>query len=272
MPAKTGSKAKSAPKAAAKGAAKGKARETVAIAAAVAEAETIDGATRVEAGLDVAAAAAGAAAVGRDTVTQGAADLTHGADEVLVAGRVAALADVVAAAGINDVEQGAQLLATSEDIAILGAVVGAISEDDLDRGLQMGTGTTDLLFGVYKNGSLGEDWGYFSQAMGQVALKGRDGFRPGNAMNANAGVRYTGNPVVAPHVQMNFRMEARETGENADTPNSGATLAYLSPGVTIQAGARVQFYGFVQVPVLQRVNGLQVEPRSIFSAGVHCTF
>ena len=167
------------------------------------------------------------------------------------------------------VQAGFKLPTGSRDQTFSG---GPQAGSPLDRGLQMGTGTTDLLFGVYKNGSLGEDWGYFSQAMGQVALKGRDGFRPGNAMNANAGVRYTGNPVVAPHVQMNFRMEARETGENSDTPNSGATLAYLSPGLTIQAGARVQFYGFVQVPVLQRVNGLQVEPRSIFSAGVHCTF
>lgn len=150
--------------------------------------------------------------------------------------------------------------------------VGPQVGSPLDRGLQMGTGTTDILFGVYKHGSLGGDWGYFSQAMGQVALNSRDGFRPGNSVNANLGVRYNGNPVVSPHFQLNVRMEARETGENADNANSGATLTYLSPGVTIQAGPKVQFYVFIQVPVLQRVDGLQVEPRSIFSAGVHHTF
>lgn len=167
------------------------------------------------------------------------------------------------------VQAGFKLPTGSRDQAFSG---GPQTGSPLDRGLQMGTGTTDFLFGVYKNGSLGGDWGYFSQAMGQVALNSRDGFRPGNAVNANLGVRYTGNPVVAPHLQLNVRMEARETGENADNANSGATLTYLSPGLTIQAGPKAQFYAFVQVPVLQRVNGLQVEPRSIFSAGVHYTF
>ena len=32
----------------------------------------------------------------------------------------------------------------------------------LDRGVQLGTGTTDLLFGVYNFGAINHDWGYFA--------------------------------------------------------------------------------------------------------------
>jgi hypothetical protein len=124
-------------KRAAKSGGKNKAKDTAAVAAAVADAEAIDGAARVADGMDAVAAAADAAAAGRDAVTQGASDLTRGTDELLVADRVGALADVVAVAGITDVEEGAELIATSEDIAVLGAVVRAISQDDLDRGMQV---------------------------------------------------------------------------------------------------------------------------------------
>lgn len=149
---------------------------------------------------------------------------------------------------------------------------GPQAGNPLDRGLQLGTGTTDVLLGVYKYGELAMDWSYFSQAIVQVATNTRDEFRPGNSLNANVGVRFTGNPGVTPHIQVNVRAEERESGANADVPNSGATLTYLSPGLTFQAGAKMQIFAFVQVPILQRVNGLQLEPKSSASVGLHYAF
>jgi hypothetical protein len=139
----------------------------------------------------------------------------------------------------------------------------------VDRGLQPGTGTTDLLVGLYRFGALSRDWDYFAQALGQVALNSHDEFRPGNGLNVNFGVRYAGFEHVTPHVQINVRVEARESGANADVENSGATLAYLSPGVTVDVAKGLSLYGFFQVPVYQRVNGYQLEPRYTVSLGVH---
>jgi len=68
------------------------------------------------------------------------------------------------------------------------------------------------------------------------------------------------------------RAEKRESGLNADVANSGATLAYLSPGVTFEVSRTVQAYVFGQLPIAQRVNGLQIEPRWSLSVGVHCAF
>src|SRR5882724_8285693 len=142
----------------------------------------------------------------------------------------------------------------------------------LDRGLQPGTGTTDLLVGAFQFGALSRDWDYFAQALIQQPLNSKDDFRPGTGINVNLGVRYVAFESFTPHLQINARAEKRESGANADVENSGATLAYLSPGVTVPLGEKFRVYGFFQVPVYQRVNGYQLEPRYTVSAGVQYTF
>ncbi len=139
----------------------------------------------------------------------------------------------------------------------------------LDRGLQPGTGTTDLLAGVYHFGTLNRDWDYFAQALVQQPLDSREDFRPGTGLNMNVGARYVANETLVPHVQLNMRAEKRESGANADVDNSGATLVYLSPGITLNASKSLKPYAFVQLPIYQRVNGYQLEPRYLFSIGLH---
>jgi hypothetical protein len=149
---------------------------------------------------------------------------------------------------------------------------GAQAGAPLDRGLQRGTGTTDLLFGGYAFGELAPDWGVFGQVLFQKPLGEKDGFRPGDGVNATCGVRYSGYAVVTPHLQLNVRAEGRESGINADVENSGATLVYLSPGLTFNLSPRFQVYAFAQLPVAQRVTGLQIEPRWSASLGMHWSF
>ena len=57
------------------------------------------------------------------------------------------------------------------------------------------------------------------------------GFKPGDGVNVNFGVRYGGFTRLTPHLQISARAEKREPGPNADVDNSGGTLADLSPGV-----------------------------------------
>jgi hypothetical protein len=144
----------------------------------------------------------------------------------------------------------------------------------LDRGLQLGTGTTDLLIGGYAVGALGTDVYYFANVLLQQPLASRDGFRPGTGVNMTIGLRYTA-PLPAglvPQLQLNARIEQRESGVNADVDNSGASLFYLSPGLGFQLSTHVDGFAFVQLPVYQRVNGLQLEPRVVGSVGFHYRF
>ncbi len=149
---------------------------------------------------------------------------------------------------------------------------GPQAGEPVDRGLQLGTGTTDVLLGLYKFGFMGESWGYFAQGSVQVALASRDGFRPGDVLNASAGLRYSASERVTPQIQLNIVAQKPERGINADTQNSGATAAYLSPGLSVRVGQRFYLFAFVQLPVYQRVDGYQIMPRSLFTAGLHYRF
>jgi hypothetical protein len=142
----------------------------------------------------------------------------------------------------------------------------------IDRGLQLGTGTTDVLLGAYKFGSISPMWGYFTQALAQSALNSRDEFRPGNALTLSAGIRYTGYTAVTPNIQLNLRAENHESGANADIANSGATLIYLSPGLIGNISHDFQLFAFVQIPVYQRVSGYQLEPQYMSSLGLRYNF
>lgn len=142
----------------------------------------------------------------------------------------------------------------------------------LDRGLQPGTGTTDLLVGVYHFGSISRDWDYFAQGMVQAALDSRDHYRPGNALNVNFGVRYVANDLFTPQLQINAKTSKHDSGSDSDRPNSGGTLAYLSPGVTANIRQDLKAYGFMQVPIYQDVNGLQLTPRWTATLGMRYEF
>jgi hypothetical protein len=142
----------------------------------------------------------------------------------------------------------------------------------LDRGVQLGTGTTDVMLGLYNFGAILPDWGYFAHALVQVPLTSRDAFKPGAGINLNFGVRYTGFAAIEAQLQLNARVEKRESGANADVENSGAALLYLSPGLTWKVTPRLSAYAFVQAPLYQRVNGLQLEATQLASVGLHYLF
>lgn len=151
-------------------------------------------------------------------------------------------------------------------------LTGPQQGEPLDRALQLGTGTTDLLLGAYNFGALGQNWDYFAHALLSQPLNSREHFRPGTGINFNVGVRYTASETLVPQLQVNARIEKRESGANADVENSGASLVYLSPGVTLSITRRFSAYAFVQVPLYQRVNGLQIEATQVGSIGMHYIF
>ncbi len=142
----------------------------------------------------------------------------------------------------------------------------------VDRGLQLGTGTTGLILGLYKFWTLDCKWSLFAQGEVNLPLNSSDGFRPGNSLTSSAGLRYTASSRFSPQVQVNLRAEKPERGENADSENSGATLAYVSPGFTLRLGRALYAFAFVQVPIYQRVSGYQLEPGYLVSAGIHFRF
>ena len=154
---------------------------------------------------------------------------------------------------------------TSTDLGNPGTVA-------IDRGLQPGTGTTDAILGAYYLDEINKNWGYFTQAIVQKAFNSKDQYKPGDGLNLNLGFRYMGFEDITPQIQMNARFVAHDTGANADTTSTGGTLVYLSPGATLRVSKQMKLYGFVQLPIYQDVNGVQLSPRWTASLGANYSF
>ena len=138
----------------------------------------------------------------------------------------------------------------------------------LDRGLQLGTGTTDVLAGMSCFLRPLTNLGCFAQALVDQPLHYRDGFIPSASLGLNGGIRYLNTSSFTPQLQLNARWDGRERGVNADFANSGDTVVYVSPGITAELFHGANVFLFVQLPIYERVNGLQLEPHWLLSLGI----
>ena len=168
-----------------------------------------------------------------------------------------------------------------------GSTSGTFSDGSvLDAGLQIGSGSTDIILGGYTTGAF-DTYGWFVQGTMQhaVATKTLNGaeYRPGDAYSVNAGIRYAVfGAKVSPMLQLNIIKRQADTDNNtgvnvptdpvSGVPVSGGTLAYLAPGVTVRVGGGASVYGFVQIPIYQNVNSLQLTPSYTLSMGVRQSF
>ena len=146
---------------------------------------------------------------------------------------------------------------------------GPMAGMPLDRSLQPGSGSTDLIVGAYHFDTLMPTVDWFAQGLYQSAISTQNGYRPGAALNLNLGMRYTAFGNIMPQLQINAQTRSSDSGINADPANTGGRLVYLSPGVTVAISDNVKIYSFIQLPVYQYVEGLQLAPRWNASFGIN---
>ena len=145
--------------------------------------------------------------------------------------------------------------------------------DEAERTLQPGSGTTDLLLGAYVQGELREHkLAWFAQGLVQAALNTRDEFKPGASLGIDAGLRYDVAGGIGLLLQANVLVRDRDEGVQAEPANSGGRYAWLSPGVSVDLGRDWQIYAFVQLPLYQDVNGVQLVAERAAVLGVSARF
>ncbi|MEQ1890434.1 MAG: transporter [Alphaproteobacteria bacterium] len=145
--------------------------------------------------------------------------------------------------------------------------------DRAERSLQPGSGTTDLLVGAYY-GRLSSELAssLFIQGQWQQPLNEREKFEPGHRITADLGYRYEATDRIGLLAQINTLYIERDSGSEAEPEDTGGEYIFLSPGVAFAVTPGAQIYGFVQAPLYQNVNGVQLTADWSVAAGVSVRF
>jgi hypothetical protein len=131
--------------------------------------------------------------------------------------------------------------------------------DRAERSLQPGTGTTDVLIGGFYNQvlpQLASSW--FVQGLVQQPVNSSEDFRPGRRVSLDAGYRYEATGRIGLMAQLNLLHRARDSGAQAEPADTGGRSLFVSPGVSYAVTRNLQIYGFLQKPIYQYVNGVQL--------------
>lgn len=147
----------------------------------------------------------------------------------------------------------------------------------LDASLQPGTGSTDVIVGAYYYRAVSPDFDVFINGQFQSAVRhhmdrpGND-YRPGNSTTVSIGLRYEANARWVPQLQVNLLHKTPDQGALADIQSTAGTVAYASPGLTVQVAGRLHVFAFVQVPLYSNLYGYQLFPRYTASVGASYAF
>lgn len=154
---------------------------------------------------------------------------------------------------------------------------GPLAGQPIDTSLQPGTGSTDIIVGLYYYRAISQDFDFFTNAQFQSAIKNKqdqpgNDYRPGNSASLSLGLRYEHDPRIVPQLQMNLLHKLVDQGALADVYSTAGYVAYASPGFTAQLGVKVQVFGFIQIPIYSDLVGYQLFPRYTLSGGASYAF
>lgn len=146
---------------------------------------------------------------------------------------------------------------------------GALAE----RSLQPGTGTTDALLGAHMAHDLPQhNLSWFAQGMLQLPLNIRAGYRPGRRLGLDTGLRYDLGDQWSLMLQVNAVLRGRDSGVEAEPIDTGGSAIWIGPGASYAATRDIRVYGFLQLPLTQHVNGVQITARKAAVVGLSARF
>jgi hypothetical protein len=145
---------------------------------------------------------------------------------------------------------------------------GSLNTERAEVGIQPGSGAYDLITGASSVQFLSVPMlrdGYgqmplFTEVLGRFTGKGRDDYRLGNSLTANAGLIYPLTRKLAVSGQINLRYARKDekgtTSEEID--KTGGVWLYGTPGLQLNFTDYVSGYVNLQLPVYQNVNVIQL--------------
>jgi len=186
--------------------------------------------------------------------------------------------------GFGDVRVGARyaLLVKTKDILTGSLVIklptgaytlhdgeGAINEPTI----QPGTGTTDvILSAIYAHQVVPARLEWFLSAAWRPGRKNDLEYEFGDETLVNAGFWHKGGERVTWSLQVNWRQTGHDRFLSEEVSSTGVTFVDLTPGLRLETSTGASLYAFVQVPVQQDVNEVQLAPRTALLLGVSKSF
>ena len=187
--------------------------------------------------------------------------------------------------GFGDVRVGARyaFLVRTKDILVGGLALkvptgayrlldseGAINEPTI----QPGTGSTDSIASLhYAHQIAPMRFEYFLAGAYRMNGKNSLEYRFGDETLINAGLSHKVGDRLTWSIQMNARRTERDRYLSQEIPSTGARFINLTPGLRLDAAAGgLTLYAFVQVPVYQYVNEVNLAPRTGLLLGISKAF
>jgi hypothetical protein len=146
---------------------------------------------------------------------------------------------------------------------------GDYTYSHFDRDTEIGSGSTDFLLGAYHLDTLdlgrlapGRRLGWFAHILWQHALLTQGGYRPGDELNTAVGITYDFGPLgklaeLAPVLELINSERWKDTGEAANTPDTGYSRIILAPGFETGIG-NFRIFADLGLPLYVDMNGNQI--------------
>jgi hypothetical protein len=155
-------------------------------------------------------------------------------------------------------------------------------QEEAEVTIQPGNGSTDFIAGatwqhsIIRNTQLAGEMGHatalplFVSASYRINGRGTHEYRRGNELLINAGGEYPITRRLNAAVQLNARWLERDSpGLTGEDPGlTGGRFLYVSPGFDLALRRGASLYGFVQLPALQHVNGIQLTSKANWVVGI----
>jgi hypothetical protein len=189
-------------------------------------------------------------------------------------------------ANFGDVRIWGMYTGLSEDMSfgLLGGfklATGDHTYEDFDRDTSIGTGSTDLLLGAYKIGTVpsrignvnltfrGQPFQWYAQGQFEYPFTSTGNYEPGKETDDAVGIFYNfgefGHVIkelpaikeIAPFLTLLGSVRAHDKGSEATPTDSGYDRLLIAPGGEIRVGI-LRFYADIELPIYQHVNGQQL--------------
>jgi len=148
------------------------------------------------------------------------------------------------------------------------------SEGDItEPTLQPGTGSYDYLVSLFYDYQWQpHELDSFVSLLYRVNTENDLNYERGDAATLNTGVNYRVGSKMVVSGQINVQHADRDQFVGQDVPSTGNTMVYITPGIQVQSSDNLGLYSYLQLPLYQHVNEVNLVPRYGFMFGLSYAF